>query len=387
MDASLPLRDLVVLDLSRVLAGPFCTMLLSDLGARVIKVERPGCGDDAREIGPFVGGESAYFASVNRGKESIALDLTDPKDRPVFEALLTRADVLVENFRPGAMARLGYSFEAVHAINRALVYASVSGFGQSGPDASLPAYDAVVQALGGIMSVTGPEGGPPTRVGTSVADISGGMFAAVGILTCLLERTRTGLGRHVDVAMLDGQVAMLENALARLGATGVAPGPLGGHHSSIAPFGTFQAADGQVVIAAGNDDLFAKCASALGVAQMASDARFASNQLRCSNRPELVSEMENVLRRAPAGEWITALQAAGVPCGEVRDVAQVVADPHVKARNMVVALEGDGDSPLQGLAVAGNPIKLSGVADPPTRPLPPLLDADRAAILSELGLA
>jgi CoA:oxalate CoA-transferase len=235
MDAPGPLAGILVVDLTRVLAGPFCTLVLADLGARVVKVESPD-GDDARRIGPFVAGRSAYFASLNRGKQSIALDLRAEADRSVFEALVARADVLVENFRPGVMKRLGYGWEALHVRHPRLVAASVSGFGQTGPYAARPAYDVVVQGMGGIMSLTGHPGAPPTRVGTSSGDITAGLFAAIGIQAALVERARSGEGRFVDVAMLDCQVATLENAIARYQATGQVPGPLGSRHPSIAPF-------------------------------------------------------------------------------------------------------------------------------------------------------
>jgi CoA:oxalate CoA-transferase len=241
--ASGPLSGVTVLDLTRVLAGPFCTLLLGDLGARVIKVESPS-GDDSRHIGPFVKGKSAYFMSLNRGKESVVLDLREPAGRDMFENLLARADVLVENFRPGTMERLGYGFESLHARFPRLIYAAASGFGHTGPQADRPAYDMVVQAMGGIMSLTGHPGGPPTRVGTSIGDIAAGLFTAVGIASALFHRTQSGTGAKIDVAMLDCQVAILENAIARYFATGEVPGPLGARHPSITPFPAIHARDG-----------------------------------------------------------------------------------------------------------------------------------------------
>src|SRR5216683_3408270 len=294
-----PLAGIVVVDLTRVLAGPFCTLVLADLGARVVKVERPGSGDDARAIGPFVHGASAYFASVNRGKESVALDLSLEADLATLHRLLAGADVLIENFRPGVMDRLGLGWEAVHARHPGLVYASVSGFGQTGPYAGRPAYDMVAQAMGGIMSITGHPGGEPTRVGTSVGDITAGLFTAVGILAALHDRAGSGGGRRVDVAMLDCQVAILENALARYAATGVAPGPLGSRHPSITPFGVFRAADGHLVLAAGNDALFARLCSVLAVPDVAADPRFASNELRTVHHAELRAALESALGHSP----------------------------------------------------------------------------------------
>lgn len=378
-----PLTGVTVVDLSRVLAGPYCTMVLADLGARVIKVERPGRGDDARHLGPFVDGQSAYFASVNRGKESIALDLSLPGDRDVFERLLAGADVLVENFRPGVLGRLGYGWETVAARWPRLVVASVSGFGHTGPYADRPSYDMIAQAMGGIMSITGHPGGEPVRVGTSIGDLAAALFCVIGVLGALHERHTTGLGRHVDVALLDGQVALLENAVARYAATGVVPGPLGARHPSITPFGVFLAGGGtRLVIAAGNDDLFTRLCRTLDRPALASDPHFASNDLRCEHHCELEEALQAALAARGADEWMDVLGAAGVPCSPINDVAAVLADPQVAARNMVITLAG---GELPGLRVAGNPIKLTGVADPTRRPGAPALDADRAAILEELG--
>lgn len=373
-----------MVDLTRVLAGPFCTMVLSDLGARVIKVEAPGRGDDARRIGPFVDGRSAYFMSLNRGKESIALDLQDAADRRVFEKLLDRADVLAENFRPGALERLGYAWEDLHGRHPRLILASTSGFGQTGPYAGRPAYDVVVQAMGGIMSLTGHPGGPPTRVGSSIGDITAGLFTAIGVLAALHERGRGGVGTRVDVAMLDAQVATLENAVARYVATGEVPGPLGSRHPSIAPFEALETKRGHVVVAAGNDALFAKLCDALGRPDLARDPRFASNDDRTRNVDALTPLLEAALASRTAPEWLEILEAAGVPCGPVNDVAALLDDPQVAARNMIVALD---DPEAGGMKVAGNPIKLSGVADPATRGAAPELDADRERILAEFDPA
>ena len=384
MDRDGPLEDITIVDLSRVLAGPFCTMLLADLGARVIKVERPGSGDDARQIGPFAHGVSAYFMSLNRGKQSIALDLGDDAERDIFERLLERADVLVENFRPGAMERLGYGWQALHARFPRLIYAAISGFGHTGPLSGRPAYDVVVQGMGGIMSLTGHPGGEPTRVGSSIGDIAAGLFAAVGIQAALLERASTGAGLMVDVAMLDGQVAILENAIARYAATGEVPGPLGSRHPSITPFEAFRARDGHVVIAAGNDALFRKLCRCVGREALADDERFASNELRTQHQDALKRELETALAPRSVAEWLELLDAEGIPCGPIHDVAQVLAHPQVRARNMVV----HADDPVAGrIEMAGNPIKLSSRADPDTREPGPALDADRDAILAELGLA
>jgi CoA:oxalate CoA-transferase len=378
-----PLAGIVVVDLSRVLAGPFCTMQLVDLGARVIKVERPDGGDDARQIGPFVGGKSAYFSSLNRGKQSIALDLKAEPDRKTFEKLLAGADVLVENFRAGSMERLGYGWEDLHPRFPRLIYAGVSGFGHTGPYASRPAYDVVVQAMGGIMSLTGQPGGAPTRVGTSMGDIAAGLFATIGINAALLARERSGVGAKIDVAMLDSQVAILENAIARYSATGHVPGPLGTRHPSITPFAAFAAKDAHVIIAAGNDALFRKLCECLERVGLAEDPRFATNDLRTENEAALREALESALGTRTASAWLERLETAGVPCGPINNVEQVLSDPQIRARNMLVHV----DDPQAGkLAMAGNPIKLSSYPDPETRGAVPELDGDRTSLSREFEL-
>lgn len=378
-----PLAGLIVIDLTRVLAGPYSTMILADLGARVIKVEMPGRGDDARHIGPFINGRSAYFMSLNRGKESIALDLKHERDRAIFERLLARADVLVENYRAGTLDNLGYGWARLHEAYPRLIYAATSGFGATGPYRARPAYDMVVQAMGGIMSLTGHPGGPPTRVGTSIGDIAAGLFTAVGVSTALYHRERTGEGMMVDVAMLDCQFAILENAIARYVATGQVPGPIGSRHPSITPFEAYATADGHIVIAAGNDVLFARMCEAIGAAGLASDERFTSNELRTQHNEPLKGEIEAALASRGSADWLALLEARGIPCGPLQDVAQVMADPQIAARNMVVT----ADDPQAGtLRMAGNPIKLSGFGDPPTRDPAPALDADREAIVRDFGI-
>ena len=393
-----PLDDLLIVDLSRVLAGPYATMVLADLGARVIKVERPASvdrsgaanpgGDDSRHIGPFIpsaSGEpqSAYFASINRGKESIALDLADPADRRILDALIARADVLVENFRPGVMARLGLSWDVLHARHPRLIYAAASGFGQTGPDAAKPAYDMIVQAMGGIMSVTGWPGGKPTRVGTSIGDITAGLFTVAGILSALHHRHRTGEGLFVDVAMLDGQIAILENAVARYAVSGVAPGPLGARHPSITPFAAYACDGGHIIVAAGNNALFAALAAALDLPSLAIDPRFTTNANRTDHADDLSAILETRLATAGAAHWLGVIEAAGVPCGPLHDVAQALGHRQVKARNMAITTAFPDGTPL---FAAGNPVKLSGYVDPPTRPKAPALDEHRAMILADLGL-
>lgn len=375
-----PLTGIRVIDLTRVLAGPYCTLMLLDQGAEVIKVEPPE-GDDARQIGPFINGKSAYFMSLNRGKQSIALNLKSDDDRRVFEDLLETADVLVENYRAGTMEKLGYGWETLHARYPRLIYAAASGFGHTGPYAPRPAYDMVVQAMGGIMSVTGHPGGPPTRVGSSIGDIAAGIFTAFGVSTALYDRTATGEARKVDVAMLDCQVAILENAIARYAATGESPGPLGARHPSIAPFEAYATKDSHVVIAAGNDGLFERLTNALGMVDLPGDPRFSSNDLRCQNVEALKTALEATLNTHPTEHWLSILEDAGVPCGPINDVAQALNDPQIQARNMVVTV----DDPVTGvLQMAGNPIKVSGVPDPKTRGPVPDLDGNREEILKVL---
>jgi len=344
-------------------------------------VEQPGLGDDARQIGPFVDGDSAYFMSVNRNKESIALDLKAPADRAIFEQLLATADVLVENFRPGTMEKLGYGWPQLHARFPRLVFTSVSGFGQTGPYSRRPAYDMVVQAMGGIMSLTGHPGAPPTRVGVSIGDLGAGLYAAVGTQAALLQRGRTGLGDRVDVAMLDCQVALLENAISRMEADGRAPGPIGSRHPSITPFDVFRAADGWFVIAAGNDALFQRLCAALELPALPEDARFATNPERCRHHEALKQLLEERLATAPCAHWQALLMQHNIPTGEYNDVAAVVNDPQVQAREMLVQVRTQGGRPL---TVAGNPVHVGGHRTQVMRQ-PPRLDQDREAILAGLA--
>ncbi len=375
---SLPLSGLTVLDLTHVLAGPFCALTLADLGARVIKVERPGSGDDTRAFPPFKDGKSGYFAAINHSKKSIALDLKKEADREIFDRLLARADVLLENFRPGVLDRLGYGWTDVHAANPALVYGSVSGYGQTGPDARRPAYDMIAQARGGVMSVTGEPGRGPVRAGASVGDIAAGMYLTQGVLAALYDRQRTGLGRRVDVSMLDSQLAILEHALAITTVTGKAPGPTGSRHPSIAPFESFQASDGFFVIAAGNDVLFEKLCLVLDL-PVADDPRFATNAARVTNVRLLKRLIEAVTLDQTRAHWVAKLTAAGVPASQIQSLDQVLKDPQIAARNMVVdVLDRNGRAAFKA---AGNPIKLSDAEDRTTRAPAPELDGNRGEIL------
>ena len=383
MAKSGPLSGITIIDLSRILAGPYCTLLLAELGARVIKVEPPRQGDDARQYGPFKNGKSAYFISVNRGKESIALDLKSPGGREIFERLLDKADALVENFRPGTMEKLGYGWESLHPRYPRLVYAAASGFGHSGPYSHYPAYDMVVQGLGGIMSITGHPGMPLTRIGTSIGDLAGGLYAAIALNAALLHRERTGEATKVDVALFDCQLALLENAIMRYTTTGEIPGPMGARHPSITPFEAFHTGDGNLIIAAGNDGLFVKLAHALNRADLAANPLFKTNTLRNQHQEALRTEIEDVLYRESTDHWIAVLEGAGVPCGSVNNVAQALAHPQTAARNMLISVDDPVTGPLE---LAGNPMKMSSFVDPPTRPPAPDLDADRDKILRELGM-
>jgi formyl-CoA transferase/CoA:oxalate CoA-transferase len=380
-----PLDGLTVLDFSRVLAGPYCTMQLADLGARVIKIEQPGRGDDTRQWGPpFVGAESAYFLSVNRNKESLALDLKHPRARPVLDALISRADVVVENFRPGTMERLGLAYDVVHVRNPRAVYCSISGFGQTGPRRLEAGYDAMMQAEGGLMSITGAADGPPFRLGVAIADIATGMFAVQGILAALYTREKHGTGQRVDIAMLDAVTALLTYQASSAFATGTTPTRMGNRHPSIAPYDTFTAADGDFVLAVGNDDQFRRVCEVLGRAPLAADERFRTNQARVRNGDALRATLAPLLASWTRADLLRALTAAGVPSAAVRTVTEALADPQLAAREMIVPLE---HATAGAIRVLGTPLKLSDTPAAIRRP-PPALGQHTAAILKhDVGLS
>ncbi|WP_352425971.1 CaiB/BaiF CoA transferase family protein [Aminomonas paucivorans] len=351
-----PLEGLVVLDLTRVLAGPFAGMMLADMGARVIKVENPQGGDDARAYTPFQNGESAYFMSLNRGKESVTLNLKHPEGKRILKELAARADILVENYKPGTMKKLGLDYDVLSRVNPRLIYAASSGFGQTGPYSDRPAYDLIVQGMGGLQSITGTDPKHPLKVGSSMADILAGIFAVTGVLAALHHRDLTGRGQMVDVAMLDCLVATLENAVARYETSGVAPGPIGNDHPSICPFATFESADGFINIAAGNDVLWARLCEVLGIPETAADPRFLTNRDRIENWLALKAILNAQTQGKTTAQWMEALMAVQVPCGPINTIDKVVSDPQVLAREMIVPV----DHPVAGkLKMPGVPIKFS----------------------------
>lgn len=351
-----PLDGLRVIDLTRVLAGPFCTMLLADMGADVIKIENPDGGDDSRAFGPYKQGLSAYYMGLNRSKRSVTLNLKNEKAKEMLKSLVRDADVVVENFKPGTMDKLGLGYEVLREVNPKIIYAASSGFGQTGPYSPRAAYDLIIQGMSGFMSITGFDADNPVKAGSSIADIFAGVFTAIGILAALEHRRKTGAGQMVDVAMLDCMVATLENALATFDCTGKSPEPIGNVHRSIAPFASFRTADGQVNVCAGNDYLWRRFCEAIGMENYALDPRFADNKVRVANFGELAPLINECMERKTTAEWTSILDAVKVPCGPIMNLQQVAADPHVQARNMIVELM----HPVVGkLLVPGVPIKFS----------------------------
>jgi crotonobetainyl-CoA:carnitine CoA-transferase CaiB-like acyl-CoA transferase len=379
-----PLEGLTVVDLTRVLSGPYCTMQLADMGARVIKIERPGAGDDTRAWGPpFIEGESAYFLSINRNKESVTLNFKHPDGLRILHELVAGADILVENFRPGTLDDMGLDYATISQRHPRLIYASVSGFGQTGPLRDRAGYDAVLQGEAGIMSLTGPPDGGGYKVGVAVADLVSGLFAAQGILLALYVRERTGRGQHVDVAMLDSVAALLTYQAAIYFATNAPPPRLGNAHPTVAPYETFQAADGDVVLAAGNDDLWRKFCAVAGLEGVANDPRFARNRDRVRNYAELRPMVAEAFQRRSRADWIKALDEAGVPAGSVRDLHEVLTDEQLLFRQMVQELP----HAVAGMVkVLGVPVKMSETAGSVRTPPPVLGEHTDAVLASVLGL-
>lgn len=380
-----PLSGIKVLDMTRVLAGPYCTMMLSNLGAEIIKCEIPKTGDDSRAYGPHVNGESIYFLSINRGKKSIVIDMKSDEGKNIFKSLVTQVDIVVENYKPGTMEKLGFGYDTLKEINPAIIYCAMSGFGHTGPYSSRPAYDMIVQGMGGIMSITGEPGGTPVRVGTSIGDVVAGMFGAYGTLAALYQRKETGLGQKVDVAMLDCQIAILENAVAKTSALGKAPGPLGLKHPSITPFEAYRTKDSWVIVAAGNDKLFAQFCKVTGNEHLITDERFATNPVRNQNMDVLSDLMQEKMHAHTTAEWLDILIKNEIPAGPINTIDKLFDDPQVAQRNMLVEVE---QTNMGKVKVAGNPVKLSSVASEDeiaTEPAPQLGEHTVEILKSMLG--
>jgi formyl-CoA transferase len=387
-----PLAGYRVLDLSRVLAGPWCGQNLADLGAEVIKVERPGCGDDTRAWGPPYlkdsagkdSSEAAYYLCANRGKKSVTLDLAREEAREVVRKLAAVSDVFIENYKLGDMARFGLAWEDLRRVNPGLVYCSITGFGQTGPDAAKPGYDFMIQGLGGLMSITGERddlpGGGPQKVGVAVADLMTGMYATVAILGALVHREKSGEGQYIDMALLDCQVAMLANMNMNYLVTGKAPARLGNAHANIVPYQAFATADGHIILAVGNDSQFRKFCEAAGRAELAADPRFVTNALRVKHRETLVPLVGDLMKTKSRAEWLATLEAVGVPCGPINRLDQVFEEPQVKARGMRIDLphEAAGSVPL-----VASPMRFSATAVDYALP-PPRLGEHNAEVLGGL---
>jgi formyl-CoA transferase/CoA:oxalate CoA-transferase len=361
-----PLAGLVVIDLTRILAGPYCTQALADAGADVIKIEEPGKGDDTRGWGPpFVEGESTYFLAVNRGKRSLTLNLRDPRGRDILWRLVEGADVLVENFRPGTLDRLGFSWDEVHRRRPSLVYASISGYGPDGPLGGRPGYDAILQGESGLMSITGQPDGPPTRVGASVVDVLAGMTAFQGILLALVRRATTGEGAKVEASLLESVLAPLAYHSAAWLLAGEVPRRLGNRHPSLAPYEMFEVKDGHVIIGVGNDALWRAFCAAAGRPELADDPRFRANAQRVTSYEELREALDPVLRGRTVAVWLSLLEGAGIPCGQVRSVAEALEGPQVAARGLLV----EHAHPRPASRYVGSPVHLTGAGR--HHPLPP----------------
>ena len=376
-----PLEGIRVLDLTRVLAGPFCTMVMSDLGAEIIKIEIPGTGDDSRAFGPFIGSRSLYFLSINRGKKSISLNLKHPKGKEILRELVKKADVIVENYRPGTMEKLGLGYEDLKLINPRIIYAASSGFGHTGPYSQRPAYDILAQAMGGIMSITGWPGSAPTRVGMSLGDITAALFTAIGVNAALYHREKTGLGQKVDVSMLDSQVAILENALVRFQSEKQNPEPLGNRHPTITPFQAYQGSDNYFVVAVGNDSLWQTFCNAIGRSDLLADARFTTNKLRTENIGALNIILDTVFIDKTAQQWLDLFEEVKLPCAPINSVDKVMADEQVLARNMIVDVQ---DCIAGKVKIAGNPIKMTSIPEESTRGKVPEVGEHNVEVYSEL---
>ena len=376
-----PLEGLRVLDLSRVLAGPFCTMMLGDMGAEIIKVEHPKGGDDTRGWPPFYdGGESSYFQSVNRNKKSLTLDLKAEEGKKIAHQLIEKSDILIQNFRPGTIERLGFSWDVCSAINPRLIYASISGYGQTGPNRERPAYDILLQAEGGLMSITGEQEGVSVKTGIAIADLTTALFAIQGILLAIIAREKTGRGQYIDMAIQDGQAALMSHAAGNFFGTGVPPGRMGNRHPSICPYRDFQCSDGALIVAAANDSLWDRFARAIGRADLADDPTWKVNDDRVKGRDELEAILDKTMKGKTRAEWAEAISKGGVPCGPVKNIGEITSDPQVLHREMVIEMEHATTGTLK---MMGIPVKLSDTPGEVKLP-PPLLGEHTDEILGDL---
>ncbi len=378
-----PLVGIKVLDLTRVLAGPFTTMILGDLGADVIKIEQPEIGDEARNFGPFKNGFSLYFMSINRGKKSVTLNLKSDQGKSIFKQLVQQSDILVENFRPGTMKKYGLDYETLSTEHPSLIYAACSGFGQTGPLSQKGAYDMIVQGMGGIISITGEPNGPPVRVGTSISDITAALFTTIGILSALHHRSLTGKGQFVDVAMLDSLVAVLENAIVRYLSTDEIPHPLGSRHPVITPFEAYESADGHVIIAIGNDSLWSKFCEHIGRKDLVSDLRFCTNAKRTEYHSDLFPILSKIMSQKTTSTWIKDLEALGVPCGPINSIDKVVNHAQIRAREMITEVLHNMTGTVE---IPGIPIKLSETPGSVDSPAPNLSEHTTEVLTNVLNM-
>lgn len=376
------LEGVRIIDASRVLAGPFCTMILGDLGAEVIKIEHHQSGDETRGWGPpFVNGESAYYLCANRNKKSITLNLKSEEGKEIFKALAKDSDVVVQNFKTGTLEKMGLGYEELRRINEGIIVASITGFGNNGPYKDLPGYDYIIQAMSGLMSITGEKEGGPMKVGVAIADVLTALYTCIGILSAIHQRHATGEGQELDISLMDCQIASLINVASNYLVGGIEPSRLGNEHPNIAPYQVFSASDGDLVVAVGNDQQFKRFAQVAGMPELAEDSRFKENRLRVEHRAELIPICESLLKQRSKNEWKKILDDAGIPNGPINSISEMFNDPHVEAREMIMKV----DHPLiEGLQLAGSPIKLSK-SPVKVRQSPPLYGEHTGEILKEVG--
>lgn len=376
------LEGVRIIDASRVLAGPFCTMILGDLGAEVIKIEHHQSGDETRGWGPpFVNGESAYYLCANRNKKSMTLNLKSEEGKEIFKALAKDSDVVVQNFKTGTLEKMGLGYEELRRINEGIIVASITGFGNNGPYKDLPGYDYIIQAMSGLMSITGEKEGGPMKVGVAIADVLTALYTCIGILSAIHQRHATGEGQELDISLMDCQIASLINVASNYLVGGIEPSRLGNEHPNIAPYQVFSASDGDFVVAVGNDHQFKRFAQVAGMPELAEDSRFKENRLRVEHRAELIPICESLLKQRSKNEWKKILDDAGIPNGPINSISEMFNDPHVEAREMIMKV----DHPLiEGLQLAGSPIKLSK-SPVKVRQSPPLYGEHTGEILKEVG--